>query len=352
MKSKKKNCSFVTVGIADNGKRIRKRIYYNTQSEYNDELQRLMRTYSGIKAPELLTLGVYVDIFKKAYISPLEVTTQYFYNFNIAKFSSLYHLRLISITRAQLQTVINDNAQSPCQCKHMKKAISRLFNCAVNDGYATQNPARGLTLPKYKQKERRALTAQELQTILSIDYEPAEYTAVMLLYVYGLRPEELRALETSDFDFDAKTLTINKAVVFDGNAPILKGTKTDETRVLPIPDGLIAPLRRYIADLKGVLLFPDKKGGYMSKGVFTHFYRKIFKRINCAMGQADYMQANSLSLYNWRHTVGSRLYYSPHVSNKYSAMFLGHKEEIFVKIYSHLDVTNENINAVFAEMGI
>ena len=351
MKTKKKNCAFVTVGTTDTGKRIRKRIYYNTKTEYNDAIQDLMRQYNGIKSTELLTLGVYVSKWQKAYVAPLAVTTQAYYNYYVGLLEPIYHLKLISITKADLQTILNDYTKSPCTCKHLRKTIARLFNCALGDGYITTNPAKGLTVPKYKQKERRSFTKEELTAILSTDYTYTQYMAVMLFYVFGLRPEELRALTVNDFDLDAKTLTIDKAVVFDGNQPVLKSTKTDEIRILPIPESLIPRLRHYIGGLSGFYLFPDSKSEYMTKGVFTHFYRKIFKRINTTLGIDDYMRKNSLSLYNFRHTVGTRLYYSQHVSNKFGSKFLGHDEKIFVSIYSHLDTDQEDIQAVYAEMG-
>lgn len=348
---RKKHCTFVTVGRAENGKRIRKRIYYDNQSDYNYEYQKLMRQYDGLRNTELLTLGVYIDKFKKAYVSTLAVTTQSSYNYYLGKFKSLYHLRLVNITKTDLQTVINENISHPCACTYMKKAISRVFNCAVDDGYLTLNPAKNLSVPKYKPKERRAFTDVEIKAILSAEYTPMQRLAVMLLYVYGLRPEELRALQPSDFDFKVHTLTISRAVVYSGNVPVIKGTKTGEARVLPIPQALERYLRAQISDSSASWLFHDKEYHVMTKGAYTHFTRLIRDAINRSIGQPDYMQKNGLSLYNFRHTVGVRLYYTS-VSNKYSAKFLGHSEDVFVRIYSHIDETKEDIQSVFATLEI
>ena len=347
---KKRHCTFVTVGIADNGKRIRKRIYYDNQSEYNFEYQKLMRQYDGLRNTELLTLGVYIDRFINAYASALAVTTQGFYKEYLGKFRPLYPVRLVNITKMDLQRIINENVEHPCTCKHMRTAISRVFNCAVDDGYISSNPAKNLSLPKRNQKERRAFTDSEIKAILSADYDSMQRLAVLLFFYFGLRPEELRALMPSDFDFKALTLTISRACVFNGNMPVLKGTKTDSVRVLPLPDAIIPVLRAYFADLRAPYLFHDKEYNLMSRGRFRAFYERIFRQIDASIGIDGYMSQQGLTLYNFRHTVGVRLYYSPNVSNKYSARFLGHSEDIFVKVYSHVDESREDIRAVYSEI--
>ena len=84
------------------------------------------------------------------------------------------------------------------------------------------------------------MTGLEREAIKKADFTPQENTFAMLLFYFGLRRGECLALTKSDIDFKKKILTVNKAVVFDVNTPIVKtGAKSDAgNRTIPIPESV------------------------------------------------------------------------------------------------------------------
>ena len=58
----------------------------------------------------------------------------------------------------------------------------------------------------------------------------------------------------------------------------------------------------------------------------------------------DNNKLNGMTWYTFRHNAGTRLYYIPGLSNKLKASIMGHTEEIFLSVYSHLDEQNENLD--------
>src|SRR5204862_473638 len=95
----------------------------------------------------------------------------------------------------------------------------------------------GATAPD---KPRRSLTAQEADALLhALEGDRlGPYFTVMLLL--GLRPGEVDALSWVDVDFDARTLTVRRALkcASGGQARMLEGVS--RTRLTPVVDAATA----------------------------------------------------------------------------------------------------------------
>src|SRR5699024_11676698 len=94
---------------------------------------------------------------------------------------------------------------------------------ALNDIFADTKP------PKPAPKEKRALLESEKQAVFTADLAPMEKAFLWIIYGCGLRREEALALTIFDIDLNRSILTVNKALVFDGNNPVLNGTKTENS---------------------------------------------------------------------------------------------------------------------------
>lgn len=96
----------------------------------------------------------------------------------------------------------------------VKIILVDMFEKAIVSEYMTKNPAKGATVIKGRQKERRVLTIDEqscfLQAAAGDWYEPLFYVALLT----GLRQGELCALTWDDIDFEAKTLSVNKTLIY------------------------------------------------------------------------------------------------------------------------------------------
>lgn len=92
--------------------------------------------------------------------------------------------------------------------------------------------------------------------------EPMDKAFLWIIYGCRLRREEALALTRFDISLERRILTVNKALVFDGNNPCLKGTKSENgVRELPVPRYLAEFLRGYLSSLSGTYLFSCRGRG-------------------------------------------------------------------------------------------
>lgn len=86
-------------------------------------------------------------------------------------------------------------------------------------------------------------------------------------YYTGLRRGEALALTKADINLKEKTVSVNKAVVFDVNKSIVKdGAKSDEgNRTIPLPDAFIAFLKPFLRSLDTFTCSPGKRRKHTQK---------------------------------------------------------------------------------------
>ena len=128
---------------------------------------------------------------------------------------------------------------SQSSIRHARLIWTGLFDAAVADGYLRMNPVRDKTAQPHKgtSGSHRSITAEERRLILETEH-PLRPLVILMLYA-GLRRGEALAINVDeDVDFEAKTITVNKAVRYVGNRPVLADPKTEAGRrtipMLPI----------------------------------------------------------------------------------------------------------------------
>lgn len=340
----------ISLGYDQNGKRVRKWIHADSQQELKrKERELLKRADQALVAPKLF--GEYAQAWLKTYKSNKETRTREFYETGVAKLSALNKKELSRITRSMLQEILAENWEHPRTCKKLANIMSQIFRSAIADGLIWKNPAESLDIPKQTKTEKRILTQAEKEAIASAELPASEKLFLDLCRHLGLRPEEARALTRSDIDFKDKTISINKAVIFAGNAPELKGVKNGKPRTIPLQNDLVPALKSYIKDC-GWLLFTDSKGNLMSKSSFRCFQKRIFDEVNRKLGGNGKMNVlNGMTFYTLRHTRGTELYYLTQqgkISTKLAAQYMGHSEIVFLSTYSHIDEEKEQLEALRA----
>lgn len=168
---------------------------------------------------------------------------------------------------------------------------------------------------------------------------------VDILLQFGLRPGEAFALCKTDIDFQKKELHIAKSLTHDHQTPILKSTKTQQERTLPIPDSMLPTLK----SINRLYLFVNKDGALYTRKQMFSFGQKLIAKINRQMGGTSRLRVTDMSLYNFRHHKASILYYTEGISNKAKAKYMGHSEEMFIRTYSHLMEQKENMDVLRQE---
>lgn len=136
--------------------------------------------------------------------------------------------------------------------KTIHNQLSALFNYAVRFYGLKSNPARlAGNMGKEEVGEMKFWTKEEYLTFSRAMMNKEEsYHAFEILYWCGIRLGELLALTAEDFDFEKKTLRINKSYQRIKGKDVITTPKTKKSnRVLTLPDFLAEEMQDYISRL-------------------------------------------------------------------------------------------------------
>lgn len=132
--------------------------------------------------------------------------------------------------------------------------LSAIFNHAVNLYGLSANPARQAgTMGKQFDKEMKFWTKEEFQRFIeAVANKPRSYYAFEMLYWCGIREGELLALTREDFDFEKKTVRINKTFQkLEGKDHIGTPKTQKSNRTIIMSDFLSEEMEMYIDSLYG-----------------------------------------------------------------------------------------------------
>lgn len=138
---------------------------------------------------------------------------------------------------------------SPTYLKTIHNQLSCLFNHAVKYYGLTSNPAaKAGNMGKEERREIIFWTSEEYKKFSeAIMDKPLSFYAFEMLYWCGIREGELLALTPDDFDFSAKTVTINKSYQRIHKEDVITSPKTKKSnRTIVIPDILCEEMQEYI----------------------------------------------------------------------------------------------------------
>ena len=148
-------------------------------------------------------------------------------------------------------TKSSGESYSPDYLKNVHTQLSCIFNHAIKYYGLQINPAaKAGNMGSEQPKEMLFWTKEEyLKFIDAMMDKPMLYYAFEILYWCGIREGELLALTPADFDFEKKTLRINKSYQRLQGKDVITTPKTKKSnRVIQMPDFLcdeIPPSRRF-----------------------------------------------------------------------------------------------------------
>lgn len=304
-----------------NGKRIRKRIGPSkkvAELALKDIEVKLAKSEIGI-VERKKKIHDYIEDFTK------------FLEVNKKPKTALRYLEVISHFRSFLSNYPNITLLSQIQSKiiedykqqrinHVKPKtvnfelgiLRYLFNVAIRDNYLSKNPVTEVEKMKWKRKQPRFLTKEEIKMILN-NCSKRLYPIFLTFLYTGMRKDELRNLEWNDIDFENRLIRIQ---VKDFWEP-----KNGISRNIPMNDGLFDILKK--PDRKSNWLFSTASGNQV-----RHLRRDLIR-------VCDKIGIKNVNLHTFRHTFASHLVMAgvdlPTVQN-----LLGHKDIKTTMIYAHL----------------
>ncbi|MFP3154424.1 site-specific integrase [Lachnospiraceae bacterium ZAX-1] len=288
----------------------------------------------------------YADQWLALYKANREINTIYAYkNVMNAHFPKIKDVKLKDIRRMHLQMLLNDC--TPTIGKKLYVTFKQIVKSAIIDRYlpaiAIEDIFAGVECPRPIQKERRTLTATEKKAVEHGNFEPMDKAFLYIIYSCGLRREEALALSVFDLDFKKSEISITKALVFDVNNPVIKGTKSAHgVRKVPMPKMLQEYLAEYVKTLPGTNLFFMKNNPHMTRsgyGVMWNRTRNEIIRYIKGEGQIP----ENLTAHIFRHNYCSMLCYQiPTVSIKRISALMGDTQKVVLDTYDHIILDKED----------
>lgn len=274
-------------------------------------------------------------------------------------FDDINDVPLGALTHSLFQACINHKQDHPRTCQLIYITFRQVIKSAIRDRLLPQGAILELTedisLPKYYKPQKRPLTELEKEALALAELNEMKRTYVTILYYCGLRKSEALALLPEDFDFDLKTVSISKVIVFDGNKSFIKPyTKSDNgMRSVPLPEACISILKAYTDKCDGYL-FHGAERATMTSSAYKRMWESIISSMNIALGYNPNAKKDrkekliqNLSAHTFRHNYCTELCYQiPKISTKMIARLLGDTEKMVIDVYSHLVEERENATEV------
>jgi len=204
-------------------------------------------------------------------------------------------LKVKDVTPAVIQKYISDKLEklSPNTVRKHLFNISQCLDNAVLLNIIAYNPVKRIKMPSpVRFTGAKHYDEKQIEQLLEISKgDPLEIVILLTLF-YGLRRSEVLGLKFDAVDFDAKTLTIKRAVVIvGGTIHENEHTKNDSSRtVFPIPNMILSRLlawKEQQKDWKALQPNDYKDNGYIctkSNGELllpnyvTQHFAKLLKR--------------------------------------------------------------------------
>jgi integrase len=226
----------------------------------------------------------------------------------------LGHMKLNVIHRRDVAALHYSLSEKPYRANRVLALLSKIFNLAIDDGYRTDNPVKGIK--HYHEESRtRWLNSEELSklvTVLKAEENQLSATAVLFLMATGARKMEALSAKWEHFNLESK-LWIKPADI----------TKQKRTHIVELSDYAISLLDS-IKDRDSEFVFYNSRLKMPLKDLKT-FWDTV--RVKAGL--------DGVRIHDLRHTYASML-----INEGYSlevvGELLGHSNLETTRRYAHL----------------
>lgn len=286
------------------GKQIQRSFTGKTQKEVREKMQAAavevnQGTYT---APSKLTVGQWLDIWQRDYLSSVKPKTVVTYSQNIRNHlkPAMGAIRLEELATPIIQQLYNSLSEdhAPKTVKNVHGVLHKALQQAVKVGYLRFNPADACELPRMERKEIHPLDDAAIAAFIRA-VQGHRFEAVYLTMLFtGLRRGEVCGLTWDCVDLERGTITINKQLQNVTGQPgefRLVSTKNSKGRTITAAPSVIAMLKKHRArQLRdrlragpvwqdNGLVFCNEAGEHLSPNTVYH----NFKRLAASIGLPD-----------------------------------------------------------------
>lgn len=263
--------------------------------------------------------------------------------------------KVTDVKPAVLQKIINGlykDGYSRTTITAVQTIFKGMFNQAMKDGILISDPAKNLTLPRFRKKtqdERRVMSKEETEIFIRYAAESAYYDYYRLALCTGLRINEAFGLQWNEIDWKNKMIYVKGTLVYESGQGVRKDTTKSAAGYREIPmmetsEQLLKSLRRKRAetrlrlgdkwkeqeDIKNLVLF-NAFGGSLCDSNVRKDINQIVKQINEAGIEFEHITPHT-----FRHTFATRGLEAG-IPLKVMQTILGHNSlAMTADLYSHV----------------
>lgn len=300
----------------------------------------------------------WLEVYKRPNVKPITYSVQE-RNVRLNILPRWGNYRLKDITRTEYQKWINELREhySEGTVRRIHSIMSSAMIDAVHEfNIIRENPIQKIKIPKDNEKVDKIsyFTMEQLESFLNTVKTPmkhAKYQASIQYYALftllartGLRIGEALALTWNDINFEEKTLSIEKTLVYPLNStPYLSTPKSKKSaRTIRLDDTTVKLMKRHRINQKEVCLmyenykpsqdnvvFHQHDGRWLRTNVVREYFKEVCKRANLPV----------LSPHALRHTHAVHLLEAG-ANIKYVSERLGHAS-VKVTADTYLHVTKK-----------
>jgi integrase len=241
---------------------------------------------------------------------------------------------------------LEEKGLAPRTVGAVHRTLSMTLQGAVEDELLARNPARVARLPRPVESPPVALTAGQLDSLLTaIDATAPTLSAyARVLAATGVRRAEGAGLTWDRIDLDAGIMTIDRQLDYSATLPAWCPTKTSGRRNIPLTRSTVELLRAHrraqsVVAIKDALVFIRGDGTAWPRTTLADAWRRARKYLADGDEEAGRdpspLPDGARGWHTLRHTVASRLLEAG-VPPAEAAAMLGHTPEQLLSTYAHV----------------
>ena len=237
----------------------------------------------------------------------IEIRTKndYEYIINSHIIPNIGYMKITNISKNDIMELMKKMENIPTTAKKTLQLIKRILNEAMDNDIVNKNVASNIKPPRTIKKEKKPLSQDADNKLLASNNKYALFF-IFMRYT-GMRKEEIVPITINDINLKEKTISINKAVTFINNQPILKSTKNRKSRIVPILDIIYDKVELLyntaIKENRKLLFVKETDGKMLTDSA-------IKRHLESLLYDLDNERKIKFTCHQLRHSYCTMLYYS------------------------------------------
>ncbi len=283
-----------------------------------DKRRKIVRTITPVPNFKEILLSYGYDYMDLRYKYKIQAATLC-YAMQGKKVGEKWANRLVEVTEIPFDKLFIDHTEEQEYAwetnSQIKRTVRVVLSFAKKKRLVDENYAKAEYIdyphrPKRKIKIMDDQTAQKFFDFVSVYPDMRIRTAMLILILTGFRRAEVCGLEWSDIDFDKKTISVNRNIIYLPKYGTFESkTKTEEsTRIVAASDFLMSALREYYKYWLNVRqqcgdymqpsnkLFTNQRGGLINPNQIESWMKRVIKESETAYYTPHSLRHTNISL--------------------------------------------------------